>query len=267
MRIHKEKDAFLTELHKRMDFLNDLIVRRSRAVQSAPEGKLNLSGSGGSRCYYRKDPAGPRIYLGKDKISLARRLAQKEYDEKVIMSAKRELSLEEKLVHLLETDAPEDVFDRLPEGRKKLVDPAIPDLEDFIREWCAVSYANSVYEGDIGHYTENGERVRSKSEVLIANTLHAAKVPYRYEYPVYLEGYGTVYPDFRVLNIRTGEEYIWEHFGMMDDPDYADSAVRKMLTYEMNGFFQGKNLITTMETRMVPLNIKTIARVIELYLK
>ncbi|MFQ6929598.1 MAG: hypothetical protein ACLRR3_00115 [Eubacterium sp.] len=39
--------------------------------------------------------------------------------------------------------------------------------------------------------------------------------------PLRLKGYGTVKPDFTVLNKRTRHEYVWEHFGMMDDSIYV----------------------------------------------
>ena len=67
-------------------------------------------------------------------------------------------------------------------------------------------------------YTSKGERVRSKSEVIIADVLNREGVPYRYEYPIYIKGIGKIYPDFTVLNIGIRKEMIWDHFGMMDDP-------------------------------------------------
>ena len=41
------------------------------------------------------------------------------------------------------------------------------------------------------YYTASGVRVRSKSEVIIADALDHAGVPYRYEYPTSVKGWGT----------------------------------------------------------------------------
>ena len=48
-------------------------------------------------------------------------------------------------------------------------------------------------------YTERGERVRSKSEKIIADKLFLQNIPYHYERPIYLKGFGMVYPDFCCL--------------------------------------------------------------------
>ena len=78
---------------------------------------------------------------------------------------------------------------------------------------------------------------------------------------------GNIYPDFTVLNVRTRKEMLWEHFGMMDEPEYAEKAVQKIMTYEQNNIFPGENLILTYETRKNPLNQKTIMRKLWQYLK
>ncbi len=44
--------------------------------------------------------------------------------------------------------------------------------------------------------TEKGERVRSKTEKMLADFFYRKEILYRYEKPLYLKGYGIVYPDF-----------------------------------------------------------------------
>lgn len=75
---------------------------------------------------------------------------------------------------------------------------------------------------------EKGERVRSKSEVIIADMLNRKGISYRYEYPVYLKNVGQIYPDFTVLDAIRRREIYWEHLGMMDDPDYAEMAILRV---------------------------------------
>ena len=84
---------------------------------------------------------------------------------------------------------------------------------------------------------------------------------------MYLDTYGEVYPDFTVMNPRTRQIKYWEHFGMMDDPEYAQKAVQKIVTYGQNGILQGKQLIITFETSFMPLNQKQILPLIQEFLQ
>ena len=115
-------------------------------------------------------------------------------------------------------------------------------------------------------FTTKGERVRSKSEVLIADSLNRLGIPYRYEYPLKLKNGITVHPDFLCLNVRTRQEFYWEHFGMMDNPEYTENAIHKLQQYSENNLHPGINLILTMETISNPLNLKYIEQQIKNYL-
>lgn len=44
--------------------------------------------------------------------------------------------------------------------------------------------------------TDRGERVRSKTEKIMADYFYRKGIEYKYEQPIYLKGLGTVYPDF-----------------------------------------------------------------------
>ena len=96
-------------------------------------------------------------------------------------------------------------------------------------------------------------------------------IPYHYEFPLKLklphEKSATFFPDFTCLNLRTREEILWEHFGMMDDSDYVRKAMDKLDIYERNGIFPGKRLIISRETTEKPLNVKTIQKLAEEYLR
>jgi hypothetical protein len=80
-------------------------------------------------------------------------------------------------------------------------------------------------EGKI-HEALVGCMVRSKSEVIIANLLTSAGIPFRYEVPLFAPD-GTFYlPDF-TIDWR-GKKFFWEHVGMLDKPKYKkDWAVKK----------------------------------------
>ena len=85
--------------------------------------------------------------------------------------------------------------------------------------------------------------VRSKSEVIIANMLAERDIPFTYEVPLYADD-GTFYlPDFTV-NLY-GDQWYWEHLGMLSRPSYRAHWNKKKAWYEKHGF--AENLITTTE--------------------
>ncbi len=90
-------------------------------------------------------------------------------------------------------------------------------------------------EGKI-HKTLAGIMVRSKSEVIIANLLHERYIPFKYEVPLYAPD-GTFYiPDFTI--IWNGEEWYWEHLGMLDREEYRNHWEVKEKWYKMHGFHE-----------------------------
>lgn len=97
------------------------------------------------------------------------------------------------------------------------------------------------------HRTDKGDRVRSKSEVVIANLLHGMGLEYVYESP--LKGTfrdGIKRPDF-LFNTSTGLAVIWEHLGMMQDDSYKKNWQAKLQWYEANGYRVGASLFVTLD--------------------
>ena len=257
------------KLKKRRQYLESLrriVIQRNAG---APEGSLRISRSQNRIQYYHRvcesDRNGKYI-LNQDR-ELVRQLAQKSYDEKILVFIQEEL----KAISAYEKYFPkipvEEFFGTLPEERRDLIEPVVEADEMFLARWQDVPYKRKDFPLDSPElYTDRDERVRSKSEVIIANILLQEGIPYRYEYPVKLKGLGYVHPDFTVLNIRLRKEMYWEHLGMMDDPDYCRKAIRKINTYIRNGILPGSNLILSAETSAQPLNVRDIRVLIHRYL-
>ena len=106
------------------------------------------------------------------------------------------------------------------------------------------------------------EMVRSKSEAFIAISLDAHNIPYRYECALPLK-YNTVYPDFTIRHPLNGKLIIWEHFGMMDDPEYAGKTAKKIKQYIQEGFIPNKTLFMTFESDERPLDFREVTFIIE----
>lgn len=131
------------------------------------------------------------------------------------------------------------------------------------QNWIFEKYEkNPTYPEQLQHKCLSGEYVRSKSEVIIANTLFTHHLPYRYECAMTLGGI-TYYPDFTILNPSTLQILYWEHFGMMDIPNYCDKAFHKLKQFSHYGIIPDINLITTYETLQHPLDSKRIQCMVE----
>ena len=90
------------------------------------------------------------------------------------------------------------------------------------------------YEEHLIHRTARGEMVRSKSEVIIANTMANAGVEYSYEKALTIDGV-TKYPDFTIEDMESGATYYWEHCGMLHVPIYRRRWETKLDWYRSQG--------------------------------
>ncbi len=139
------------------------------------------------------------------------------------------------------------------------------DDETYIKEWQEVEYTGKGFaEGVPEIYSERGERVRSKSEKIIADKLYKAGIPYRYEYPM-IVGISKFHPDFTILDIKNRKEILLEHLGMMDNAEYVSNALWKIAEYERNGIVLGKDLILTYETSREPFDGRMLERALRNY--
>lgn len=156
---------------------------------------------------------------------------------------------------------------KLHTQRQLLVTPVEPIWEKELAKWYDSEYhGKEFYEGTAEIVTEKGERVRSKSEKILTDYFYRNNILYQYEKPLYLKGYGTIYPDFTFLSKKTRKEIYWEHEGMMDKPEYAKSAVKKIESYQRNGIHLGERLILTFETELTVLNSQIVEELVEKYL-
>ena len=254
-------------LQMRADYLQKLIPSMAKRITDAPEGKLRISSHKGKNQFYYRTGKEKEKYLGKKELDFIKAVAQKEYDQRVIRGAESELATLKILIKKYEEGIVEDIYDKLASARRELVEPILIPDDEFIRTWVDESYDRLGFaRGEPEFLTSRGLRVKSKSEIIIAEKYDEFDIPYKYECPLYLEGFGNVWPDFTVLNIRYRRVKYHEHLGKMDDPEYAERNIKKIKAYEDNGFILGRDLIVTFETKNNPINPTDIERVIKNHL-
>jgi len=116
---------------------------------------------------------------------------------------------------------------------------------------------------ELKYLTNSGILVRSKSELILADTLALNKVPFLYEAKLLL-GDEIRSPDFTIRRPRDDKEFLWEHFGRMDDEAYRQKANAKVELYGRYGYHPFENLICTYEEDIQ--DGKRIQQYIELFL-
>ena len=255
--MHGLKEMLIQE-QKHME---DIIRKAKVEAEKYPEGYLRISSDRGHVRYYHCTNDRYGTYIPKDNQQTPKQLAQKAYQETVIRKAELRLKQISKLLRDYADDEIEQVYLSLHAERQALITPVEPTMKQLLDCWINETYKGKEFmEGTTVILSEKGERVRSKSEKILADYFYRNNIPYKYEKPLLLKGYGVVYPDFTLFSPRLRKEIYWEHEGRIDDPVYARSAVKKIYRYEENGIFEGERLILTYETEETVMNTRDIER-------
>jgi hypothetical protein len=237
-----------------------------------PDGTLRVTSSKKKvqyiQCVEDINEAGYKLsYIKKEDMALVYALAQKSYDQKIKKLVDRRIKHIEKISREYEDNEIEEIYNNLHPARKTLIKPVEIPWEQKHADWKNKPYTGKEFAPGIPEiYTKKGERVRSKSEKILADTFFDMGIEYKYECPLKLKNFGVVYPDFTFLRKRDCKEIYWEHDGRMDDPEYAEKAVRKINSYIANGIFPGDKLIISYETSGVVLNDRVIKMLIKKYI-
>ena len=258
-------------LRERKEFLEEMMRELAERAGAFPEGSLKVNAHGKGYQYYVRDKAcDGGVYISTQNLDHARALAQKKYERKVLQAAEQECTAIRGYLRKCPSKTVESIHEMLPPGIGCLVKPVCISNEEYAAQWECAKYKKKVMDAKMEHYqTSAGEIMRSKSELLIAERLRALEVPYRYEPCVKLKERRAsikVHPDFQVLNVRLRKEFYWEHFGMLDDEEYREHNLEKILLYEKNGYFPGVNLLITHETQEHPLDLQVVDMLIKEFL-
>ena len=297
-------DTLATQIQKRLLQLQATLRKIRETQKGMPQGHLRVAQKGNKRPWFYHYTSPDDLtgkYIRKKDIEFAKALAQKGYNNTLLEQLQKETTaLQEYLTQSQNGRAIPKLYESLCPARQTLITPATLTDEQYIAQWKNVIWQGRPITPDTPTYdTANGEQVRSKSEVIIADALRRHGIPYRYEYPIELlkkspstelrdhnndlrnhnndlrdhnnalsnHNTITLHPDFLCLNIHTRQEIIWEHFGLMDDPEYAKNAAAKLRLYAENNIFPGHGLILTMETQTEPLSTRVMEKLITEILK
>ena len=252
-----------------IDEMGKIKRKLESSIQKAPQGHIRCSKRGNGFQYFIGNK-----YLNKTNGKLIKDIVNREYQEKLLPKIDKKIKMLERFKNIIEYDFDEveETYKSLSEARRRYVNPIIRIKSEYIREWQEAEYDHwEITDNDVkGNFiTVKGERVRSKSEKIIADELTRFGIPYRYEYPLQLNDNGRIVtkrPDFIALNPGTLKSYIIEHLGIMDMDRYYQNSISKIDLYERNGYLLGREILIFHETSDRPLNTQVVDKYIEEYL-
>ncbi len=228
-------DFTVDSLIKRLAALNIALEQKRKELKDHPEGHLRIAQTSHKPQYYHyiepKEFKG--VFIPRSNDDLARQLAQKDYDLKVVKLLENEIHAMTRCLRQLcrggrlpaanSSTATKlgELYAKMCPARQRLVTPVTLTAEQYTKQWLSVTWPQRPFS---------------------IVTLH---------------------PDFLCLNVKSRSEFYWEHFGLMDNPDYSNNAAGKLRLYTENGIIAGRNLIITMETQSEPLTTRLVERIIK----
>lgn len=245
-------EKYKKELEEQQTMINKLLKQNEKNLakyKDIADRNVKVSYSNGKSQYYYYDNHEQKyVYAPKKGIKTIKKIVQRDYELALNKKLKELEGRLERFCRNYDINEIKQVYESLPIARKELVMPIIESDEQYIARWRIEHPGNQnmfPVEGNI--MTARGERVRSKSEKIIADLFDKYGVPYVYEPSLVIGFNHVVNPDFVVLNVRERKTKYWEHFGLIDMEQYAIKNFNKLKDYNTAGFEIGDNLIITME--------------------
>lgn len=254
---HVYLNNMLQQYHRQLE-------EQKQELKKMPKGHLNVrhdlkqpgyvwvrqrpDGSGGGSRYERKSITG--------RTQLVHQLARKKYLETSIRLLSEEIDRTNRFLKSSRPPTPDNVLELLPRAYKSLPEEMFFPARTAAGRWAAGAYKqNSLYLEEKIHTTGRGLKVRSKSELFIADKLDMYGLLFQYDAMIYFEDHAFS-PDFTIPT-TDGMRY-WEHCGRMDEPHYRSRNKWKLTMYEKMGIVPWKNLIITYDSEDGGLNVGII---------
>ena len=250
---------------QRMEQLEKIKKGLEKRLQEGQIRKVECRNIRGHYRYYLDQK-----YVKKEEVKSIKRLVEQEYYAKMLPEIEKQIANLKEALRNIDERKLEKIYNDMHAGKRKLITSGILSREEKIRRFEEETYESKPIDDDRTEiYTNKGERVRSKSEKIIADHFERRGILYRYEKPLYLMVDGQrkpFYPDFTVMNKRTTKILYVEHFGMLDDSVYYNGTLRKLDVYEKNDILIGRDLLVFHETGKRGLNVKSIDKYIDEYM-
>lgn len=261
----EEERRLLKLLRRRLEALascKGIIIKKNKGVRN--EFYIQICEGGKRR----------QIYVNKLRTADMERIKEKRVLALAVQRISRNVNLMEQFVDNYNEISPKAIYSELPEAyancdaySRLLYSNTKSEGHANVREWlemkCRIKFSYDSYmpEGLI-HTASDGTLTRSKSEAIIIDILNELGIPFVYECPLVVNGKHFL-PDFICLNLRTGEEFLIEHMGRMDQSSYANRQFEKLCDYMEEGFVPNQNLILTFDNMEGNIDAHQIRKVLK----
>ena len=262
---------------ERCSSLHYRFARRLSRISASPVMEvLSFSERKGKKYYtelWIEDGERKHRYLGTEDNEDVRLIQEKHFLNKALTELDRHMKKLKKLETVGRFDC-KRINEELPKAYR-MSEEHLKEVEGPGEEerWYADAIAEKAvkdrkygirYEGDRRHTAKDGTRMRSKSEVSIANEFIERGKPYIYEMPVSVNHY-LIHPDFSFYSNRFGRLIYWEHAGMLGDAKYMQDYSERVDLYIRGGFIPGIDVIFTFDTIRGDLDTRLIKRLLDEY--
>lgn len=246
-----------------------LITEAGKKIETLPKGTIRIKRKGNKVYFFSSDENSSykEKPISPSDSTLIDGLIQKNYLQKVVKAAQDEQAVLRKALDHYPEILPEEIYNTLPKERQDHIKPIVQTDEEAVSEWSSRPFTPKPLNENTAYYvTLKGERVRSKSEQIIADRLFARGIPYKYDCPLKV-GKETYFPDFTIFRVSDRQEIYYEHRGMVDDPGYITRNMKKYRDYSLNGIHIGEKLYISEETKEFPLDMRVIDEMIEKFFR
>lgn len=242
--------------------LTKSIERREKIIERMPEGYIKCYPDRDwfSRYYIsmEKDEDGKSVTtrrrINADEEKLAVKLALKGFHENALDTEQKQLRAVRMFLKNYVADMPGEKYLSKNAEYQRLASSALAknSYTEQELEWMNKERPFSQpFSDELSVPCVMGYNVRSKSEAEYVAMFVKHKIVFRYEWPVKFEDYPyPVFPDFTLLNPKTGESILCEHYGRMDTEKYVRDNAEKMQLYFSHGYYPGLNLFMSYETKL-----------------
>ena len=251
-----------------MDYESKLLERFEKEILTFPEGSLSLKKVKGNAYIYlqNKTLAERRLLSPKKKedADMIEKIRKKYFVKKSISQLRKNKKIMESLLRGLNPFDPGEIRNQMSSVYREVQIIEWKSKMDLaLEKWKVKDKGESfLYPEGLRHISAKGQRVRSKSEAIIADLLDYKNILYKYEEPLNICGQ-KFSPDFTIFRSFDNRIIYWEHFGMINDTEYKKNMEMKLLAYRNSEIIPWDNLILTFDSIEGNIDVSMISAIID----
>lgn len=281
--INESYDKMREAMLDRYEHDLNLYTKCEEMLKQLPVGTLsNKNINNKRRTYYQyisNDDSGKKFrqrYLGKKDNELYMQLCQRRFILECLPILESNMKTLSKAIEDFQVFDPTTIWMNLPDIYQKGKTLSIRRIninddyyfnnsDEHIKADLNSTNKSIMRPEGLKHVTIKGNRVRSKSEAIIANELEMHEIFYQYEKCLSINEHHYI-PDFTIPRARDKRIIYWEHFGMLNDAQYVEAMDKKLRDYRSVGIVPWHNLITTYDLPDGSIDVQDIDRIIKAFI-